>query len=88
MRILLHLSGLALFICLYFLGKLLCGRTERGAGALVRVPVPKERARNFFLYSGRVVEGIAIVFGFLEAVALLILTSGAVIDLLLMISFA
>ena len=88
MRILFHLSGLVLFTCLFLVGKLMYQRRQRCAEALAYVPVSNERLSKFFRYGGETIEVVAFVFGFLEAVAVLILTSGTLIELWMTLSLA
>jgi hypothetical protein len=82
MRILLHLGGIAFFCGLYFLGKLMIGHREGWAEALKNFPVSNGHLCKLFLYSGRTFEGFALVCGFLEVVAVMILSCGWIIDML------
>lgn len=81
MRIFTHLLWVVLLCCLFLLGKLMVEQRERWAIALSHSPDSGNRLCNFFLYGGRFVEGIAAVTAFLEAVAVLILMGGWIIDL-------
>lgn len=85
MRILVHIAGVLLFGCIFVLGKLMIDGREMCAHALNHIPIPASYTHlcNFFLYSGRIFVGVAVVLGFLEVVAVMILTSGWIIDLLL-----
>ena len=83
MRILFHLAGVLLFCCVFILGKLMIEGRELCAHALDLIPGSYVHLCKFFLYSGRIFVGLAVVLGFLEFVAVMILTSGWVIDLLL-----
>jgi hypothetical protein len=58
-------------------------KREHLAIALSDSPDTGVRLCKFFLYGGRIVEGVAAVWGFLEAVAVMILMGGWIIDLLI-----
>ncbi|HEX8711956.1 MAG TPA: hypothetical protein VF730_08795 [Terracidiphilus sp.] len=81
MRIFTHLAGVVLLCCVFLLGKLMVDRRENWAIALSHSPDSGNRLCNFFLYGGRTVEWVAAISAFLEAVAVMILMSGWVIDL-------
>lgn len=83
MRILLHMAGVLLFCCLFVVGKLMIEGREMCAQAVAQIPGSYAHLCKFFLYSGRIFVGLAVVFGFVEVVVVMILTSGWVIDLLL-----
>lgn len=82
MRIFVHLLGLVLLCCLFLLGKLMVDKRENWAIALSHTPDSGSRLCNFFLYGGRIVEAVAALSAFLEAVAVMILMGGWIIDLL------
>lgn len=82
MRIFLHLSLVLLLCCLFLMGKLMVDRREHWAIALSDSPDSGMRLCKFFLYGGRIIAGVAAVWGFLEAVAVMILMGGWIIDLL------
>lgn len=83
MRILLHLAGVLLFCCLFILGRLMIEGREICAQTLAHIPCSYAHLCKFFLYGGRIFVGLAVVLGFIEFVAVMILTSGWVVDLLL-----
>ncbi len=80
MRILFHMTGVAISICLFILGNLLIRYRGRFAKWLTRLPGLNERLSNFFLYAGGTFKVIASVGGLLEAVSIVLLTSGLLLD--------
>lgn len=87
-RIFFHMGGVVLFISLYLLGKLAVQLRENIAGALSKVPVSSKHLCNFFLFSGRTFQVVGSVCAFLEVVAVMVLASGALVELLLGLSIA
>ncbi len=83
MRILFHMTGIVISICLFLLGNLMIRDRGRFAKSLTRLPGSNERLSNFFLYAGRTFKVIASVGGLLETVSVVLLTSGAIIDAVL-----
>jgi hypothetical protein len=83
MRILLHMTGVLLFCCVFVAGKLMIEGREICAQALAQIPGSYAHLCKFFLYCGRIFVGLGVVLGFIEVVVVIILTSGWVIDLLL-----
>ncbi len=82
MYIFMHVAGVVLLFCLFLLGKMMAEGRETWAEALAGIPVRNAYLCNFFLYGGRIFEGVAMVWGLLEVVAVMILTSGWIIDML------
>lgn len=82
MRIFIHMAGVVLLSCLFLVGKLMVDRREDWAIALSHSPDSGNRLCNFFLYGGSIVEWVAALSAFLEAVAVMILMGGSVIDLM------
>lgn len=80
MRILYHLSGFAISICLFLLGHLIIRRRLQFAGALQQSPARRQRLCKLFLLSGGAFEVVASIGGLLEGVAILVLTSGEVVN--------
>jgi type IV secretory pathway VirB3-like protein len=80
MRILFHTAGLLLFICLFLLGKLAIEHRADWADFLTLNRVSRKRISNFFFYGGTTFEAITSLFGFLEAVAILVLMSGWILE--------
>lgn len=80
MRILFHTSGLLVFICLFLMGKIAIERRAIWANFLTLRRPTQKRLSNIFLYTGTTFEVIASLFGFLEAVAMLVLMSGWVLE--------
>lgn len=86
MRILFHATAVLLFAGLFLMGKLAVERRVSWAHTLTLKPIPQRRLCSFLLYGGKTFEAIALVLGFLEAVALLIVMFGSVIDQLVSIA--
>ncbi len=83
MRILFHITGLVLCICLFLLGNFMAKRSGRLASALTHTPVSNERLCKFFQYSGGTFKAVASIGGLLESVSVVVLTSGVLIDILM-----
>lgn len=83
MRILFHMAGVVISICLFLLGNLMIRNRGKFAKSLTHVPGSNKRLCNFFLYTGGTFEVIASVGGLLETVSVVLLTSGAIIDAVL-----
>lgn len=83
MRILFHMTGVFLSICLFLLGNLLIRNRGKYAQCFPRSLGSNERRCNFFLYAGRTFEVVASVGGLLETVSVVLLTSGVIIDAVL-----
>jgi hypothetical protein len=73
MRALTHLLGAILFCGVFLLGKLLVERRQRLADKIAPARKRTEQLSKIFLYSGRTIQTVSAVAGFLEAVAFLIL---------------
>ena len=83
MRILFHITGLGLSICLFLLGSLVAKRSGRLASALTHTPTSNDRLCKFFQYSGGTFKVVASIGGLLECVSVVVLTSGVIIDVLM-----
>ncbi len=83
MRILFHIMGLGLFICLFLLGSFMAKRSGRLASTLTHTPVSNKRLCKFFQYSGGTFKVVASIGGLLESVSVVVLTSGVLIDILI-----
>ncbi len=71
MRVLFYLLGVLAFCGLFWLGRLMTARGQRWEDELEhRVAV-----RKFFLYGGRIFQVVGLVWGFLDAVAVVVLGS-------------
>lgn len=70
-----HLLGFAIFVGLFFLGKLMVERRGRLSSWLVRRSGDSGRWSDFFLYCGRTIETVAAVAGLVEAVAVILLAT-------------
>jgi hypothetical protein len=81
MRIFMHILWAVLLCGVFLLGKVMVDKRENWAIALSHSPDTGSRLCNFFLYGGRIVEGVAAVWAFLEVVAVMILMGGWMIDL-------
>ena len=82
MLILRHILRMALCCGVYFLGKAMVISQHRWAAIVTQRQVSSQRLSKFFLYSGRTFEVVGFVWGFLEVVAVVILTSGWVTEML------
>ncbi len=80
MRILIHAIGLLLSICLFLLGYFIVDRRVRFARSLAHSPGSNKRLCNFFLYGGGALEVLSSIWGLVEGVSVLILTSGLLVD--------
>lgn len=88
MRILFHLGGVILFGCLFVLGKIMSEAHTEWAANLWRLPLPAQHLCKVFLYCGKMCEVLALIGGFLEVVAVMILASGWIIDAIVGLSLA
>ncbi|HTV05854.1 MAG TPA: hypothetical protein VME86_10850 [Acidobacteriaceae bacterium] len=73
MEALRHLLGAMLFCGVFLLGKLMVSRRKKLADKLTPEFVDPEEVSKVFLYSGRTIETVSAIAGFLEAVAFLVL---------------
>jgi hypothetical protein len=83
MRILFHITGLGLCICLFLLGSFIVKRSGRLATALTHTPDSNDRLCKFFQLSGGTFKVVASIGGLLESVSVVVLTSGVLIDVLM-----
>ena len=81
MQILRHTLGVAIFCALFLAGKLVAETGQNRVGKLAHKSETDGAVGKFFLYSGRFFEAVAFVGGFIEAVAVMVLASGWLIDL-------
>jgi hypothetical protein len=88
MQIWRHSLGLLIACVLFIAGKLMIAAHNWAAGALTRHAVSSGQLSKFFLYSGKFFEVVAFVAGFIEAVAVMVLASGWLIDLVTGFSLA
>ena len=68
-----HLLGAVLFCGAFLLGKMMVERRNRLADKVTPTAKDPEQVSNIFLYSGRTIETVSAVAGFLEVVAFLVL---------------
>ncbi len=80
MRTLFHALGFLLSMCLFLLGYFVVDRRVKLARSLAHSPESNERMCKFFFYGGGALEVVASIGGLLEGVAILILTSGMLVD--------
>jgi hypothetical protein len=73
MEALRHLLGAMLFCAVFLLGRLMVDRRRRFADKLTSDSSNPEQLSNFLLYSGRTIETVSAIAGFLEVVAFLVL---------------
>ena len=83
MRILLYLLEIAFLYGLFQIGRGMVVHQERWARYLAHDERRSTRLRSFFLYGGRIFEWLALIWGFLDVVAILILATGYLSDLAL-----
>jgi type III secretory pathway component EscS len=88
MRILFHLCGVIVFGCLFVMGKLMSEAHAEWTASFWRVPLPAQALGKIFLYSGKFFEVLAFIGALLEVVAVMILASGWIVDILFGLSFA
>lgn len=81
MRILTYVLGVAMFYVIFKLGNVIAEYRNQWAGALLHDPKSREGLSKFFYVSGRLFQSTAVVLGFLDFVAVLVLLSGALTDL-------
>jgi hypothetical protein len=82
MQIWRHSLGVVLFCALFLAGRLMATGSHRWAGVLTRHGASAGRISRFFLLSGKFFVLVAVVGGFVEAVAVMVLASGWLIDFL------
>jgi hypothetical protein len=81
MPILRHSVGVATCCALFLAGKLVAEGGRSWAGKQAREPDSYGTVCKIFLYSGKFFEVVALVGGFIEAVAVMVLASGWLIEL-------
>lgn len=76
MLVLKYFVGILLFCGVFLLGKSMIEYNKRWAAALTlhpRTAEPSSMQRNFFIYSGRIFQFVAVIGGFIDAVSVLVL---------------
>lgn len=73
MRTLEHVLGVILFCAVFMLGKALVEYRLNLARTLLPLSKAPEPLSKFFLYSGRVIETVSAIAGFVEMVAVMVL---------------
>lgn len=68
-----YLLGVLLFCGVFQLGKFMTKQSESWADSPLRRIIHPESAGKIFLYGGRVFQVVAVVWGFLDAVSVLVL---------------
>ena len=81
MRILRHSLGMAICCAMFLAGKLVAERGRRWDRNLARRPDSYIAVSKIFFFSGKFVEVVAFVAGFIEAVAVMVLASAWLYDL-------
>jgi hypothetical protein len=81
MQIWRHLLGVVLSCALFLTGKLMVEGCRNWAAAFTRHAASSGRLSKIFLVSGKFFEVVALVGGFVETVAVMVLASGWLIDL-------
>ncbi|MGC9159068.1 MAG: hypothetical protein ACP5FH_08755 [Terracidiphilus sp.] len=77
-----HSLGVALFCALFVAGKLMVAFSRDWAEALTRHGTASEPVSKIFLIGGKFFEVVSAIGGFVEAVAVIVLASGWMLDLL------
>ena len=75
MRLAHHMIGFAVLVLAFLLGKLMVQQARRWSEALGSRYASRNRLGRFFVGAGRTVEVIAAIWGFLEAVAVMVLAT-------------
>ena len=75
MRLAHHVIGFAVLVLVFLLGKLMVQDARRWSEALASRFASRENLGRFFVRAGRTVEVIAAIWGFLEAVAVMVLAT-------------
>ena len=72
-----YLVGVVFFCGIFLLGKLIVKNSPKWADALhLSYPsVAPKRAQSLFVYTGRILEVVALVWGFLDAISVLLLAT-------------
>ena len=73
MQALRHLLGVLLFCAVFLLGKLMADQRGKLAESLTHGSGGSKQLSRVFLYSGRTIETVSVLAGFVEAVAVLVL---------------
>jgi hypothetical protein len=81
MQIWRHLLGIGLACALFLAGRLMVAGGRKWADAMTRHARSSGTVSKIFLYCGRFFEMVAVVGGFIEVVAVTVLTCGLLIDL-------
>ncbi len=81
MQIWRHLLGVALCCALFLAGRLMVEDCRKWAGVLTRHAASSGRVSKIFLYGGKFFETVAVIAGFVESVAVMVLASGWLIEM-------
>lgn len=68
-----YLLGVMLFCGVFLLGKLMTKQSQKWVDSSSRRILHPESVGKVFLYGGRIFQVVAVVWGFLDAVSLLVL---------------
>ena len=74
-RLVYHMTGFAILFLAFLVGRLMVIEARKWSDALASRMTSRGRLRDVLVYSGRVLQVIAAVWGFLEAVAVTILAT-------------
>ena len=83
MQIMQYLLGVVFFCGVFLLGKWMADRGRQRDRESLPSPAPTGGMGKFVHYSGRICQAVAVVWGFLDAVSVMVLTAGWLTDLLL-----
>ena len=77
MHALKYFVGVVFFCGIFLLGKLMVQNSPKWANALqLSYPsVARKRTQLFFVYAGRILEVVALMWGFLDAISVLLLAT-------------
>ncbi len=82
MRVMEYLLGVVFCCGVFLLGRWMADQGRKRDRILLPSPVLSGYMCKFFHYSGRICQVVAVVWGFLDAVSVMVLTSGWLTDLL------
>lgn len=83
LRLLRLLLEIILLYGVFQLGKLMIARDRNWARYLLRDSKTSDKLEHFFLYCGRTFQWLAAIWGFVDAVAILVLATGLLTDMAL-----
>lgn len=76
MRVLEYLLGVLFFCGVYLLGRWMTRQSQRWDHTAAQTLARHTSVRKFFLYGGRIFQVVGVIWGFLDAVSVLVLGLG------------